>query len=192
MRMNLDMTALKPHDFAVLLKLVSLVTSVDAIISGSSAWTIESLSKSLLLSGSETHAALKRAAQAGLYDAGHKLIRVTSLREFAIHGVKYAYFAVPGLETRGIPTSIAAPPFDKHFPTPDLPPVWPHPSGLTRGFSFAPLYPGAAQAAVADSDFYELLVIIDALREGGPRVRNIAIEELNLTLDEYSQAKGLA
>jgi hypothetical protein len=58
--------------------------------------------------------------------------------------------------------------------------------GTKRGYSIEPLYKRAADAAAADSNFYELLALIDAVREGGPRVKSVAVLELKKRFKAYS------
>lgn len=170
------MLTLKPQDIAVLLK----------IVASPGRWTISGLARDIFLSASETHAALSRAAAARLYDQHSRTVRIDSLEEFLAHGIQYVFLSTHGELTRGMPTSIAAPPLvDKYFDEPDVPPVWPHPMGLKRGYSVEPLYRRAIDAAAADNQFYELLALTDALREGGPRVKKIAIEELKIRLQQY-------
>ena len=77
--------------------------------------------------------------------------------------------------TRGLPTSYAAPPLNEHIAAgADLPPVWPY----LRGVSLEPLYKTVPPAALRDERLYELLALIDALREGRARERNLAEKEL--------------
>ena len=63
-------------------------------------------------------------------------------------------------------------------------PVWPYLRGTVRGYSFEPLYKHAAEAALADPAFYELLSLADALRDGRVRERKIALEILSKRLFE--------
>ena len=55
----------------------------------------------------------------------------------------------------------------------DLPPVWPHPEGTTRGTTLLPLYPKLPLAAQMDQPLYELLALFDALRIGQAREREM-------------------
>lgn len=174
------MLTLKPQDIAVLLR----------IVAHPGRWTIAGLARDIFLSASEVHAALSRAAAARLYDTQSRKVRIESLEEFMAHGIQYVFPATKGEVTRGMPTSIAAPPLAfNHFDEPDLAPVWPHPMGLKRGYAVEPLYRRAADAAAADHEFYELLTLADALREGSPRVRKIAIDELKIRFQNYQRYK---
>ena len=65
-------------------------------------------------------------------------------------------------------------------------PVWPDPQGELRGASFTPLYKSVPKAARADPQLYELLVLVDAIRGGRAREREIAIKELTNRLELYA------
>jgi hypothetical protein len=56
--------------------------------------------------------------------------------------------------------------------------------GKVRSYSFEPLYKHAAEAALADPAFYELLSLVDALRDGRIRERKIALEMMSKRLLE--------
>ena len=78
-----------------------------------------------------------------------------------------------------MPTSFAAPPLKDEIASPDeLPPVWPWPEGETRGVALDPLYRTAPAAALRDPVLYELLALVDAIRDGRARERKIAEKEL--------------
>jgi hypothetical protein len=100
--------------------------------------------------------------------------------------VKYAFPVQRGGPTRGIPTAEAAPPLNQYFPESfSLPPVWPSANDderSTRGIEFSPLYKNVV-AASRDPKLYELLALVDAIREGRAREREIAIRELIARID---------
>ena len=80
---------------------------------------------------------------------------------------------------RGLPTAYAAEPLKSALQSStDPPPVWPHVDGKVRGYSFAPLYKHAPAAALKDEKLYELLTLVDALRDGRVRERKLAMDEL--------------
>jgi len=56
--------------------------------------------------------------------------------------------------------------------------VWPDPKGETLGQSLEPLYAGAPAAALASPDLHEILSLLDALRLGSTRARDLALAEL--------------
>lgn len=168
---------LKPQDLLVLLKLVSLQGIP---------WTYQRLAVDLSISQSEAHAAVGRAVAARLMTnptvtTGRPI--TASLLEFLVHGVKYAFPAERGALTRGIPTGYAAPPLNSAIVgSNEPPPVWPFAEGTTRGEAFEPLYPSVPVAAQRDSRLYELLALVDALRDGRARERNLAAKELETRL----------
>ena len=165
---------LKPQDIFILLKLVAL---------GESRWSYASLAGDLFMSTSEVHAGIKRAVAARLMDSPRGRPLKKSLEEFLIHGIKYAFPPEHGGLTRGVPTGYAAPPLKDTISLPnEPPPVWPDPDGYTRGYEFSPLYNSVPKAASKDKILYELLAIVDAIRDGRARERNIAIKELKARL----------
>jgi len=100
--------------------------------------------------------------------------------------VKYSFPVIRGGITRGLPTAEAASPLREHFSDSSaLPPVWPYPEGegAVRGTAFSPLYDNVPKAAWRDPKLYELLALVDAIREGRAREREIAIRELTARID---------
>lgn len=183
--------ALHPQDVVLLLKLVA---NRDA----SKRWTYAELGRMLFMSASQVFRSVDRAELARLLVApvihassnsgehspgGMLWPNKNNLKEFLIHGVKYAFPAERGGPTRGVPTAEAAPPLVQHFPEFPLPPVWPSAEGSFRGIAFSPLYKNVPQAAAQDSKLYELLALVDAIREGRAREREIAIRELATRID---------
>jgi hypothetical protein len=102
-----------------------------------------------------------------------------NLKEFLIYGVKYAFPVHRGGLVRGMPTAHAAPPLKEQMAeSSDPPPVWPDPEGAVRGLEFSPLSKNVPAAARRDPKLYELLALVDAIRDGRAREREIAISEL--------------
>lgn len=171
---------LKPQDVVVLLKLVAI---------GRQPWTYASLANALQLSASQMHSAVKRLLKARLaVQRGREVApQIRNAEEFLVHGVRYAFVPEHGAVTRGMPTGYAAPPLDKMFRISDeLPSVWPDPEGDVRGISFSPLYKNVPDAARRDSALYELLALVDAIRDGRARERMTAAVELRLRLDRFA------
>lgn len=166
---------LKPQDVVILLKL---------IVRGPSPWSYGSLAQELVMSPSEVHGGLKRATAAKLYDPQRKVALIAPLEEFLFHGIKYAFPPDRGALTRGMPTSHAAPPLKALLSVSDEPPpVWPDPEGSTRGTLFSPLFQTVPKAAKCDAALYELLALVDALREGRARERELAEKLLREKLE---------
>lgn len=172
---------LKAQDILVLLKLISI---------GKENWSYQRLSFLIGLSASQLHSSVKRCRKLTLArEEGKRIIPNTNnLEEFIIHGLKYIFVVKRGEVTRGIPTSIAAPPMlDKLVQSKmELPPVWPDPEGEVRGISFSPLHKYAPLAAKQDNSLYELLVLVDVIRGEGAREKQIAIEELTRKFSDYA------
>jgi len=115
----------------------------------------------------------------------------SALLEFLLHGVRYAFPAEKGSPTRGVPTSYAAAPLRKSIADAgELPPVWPYADGPVRGYSFTPLHKNVPQAALEDKRLYELLALVDALRDGRARERELAVKELTKRLEVSANAES--
>ena len=139
------------------------------------------MAEELALSQSEVHSAVKRLVESSLVHGAelNEKPNLTAVEEFLIHGVKYAFPAKRGSLTRGMPTSYAAEPLSNIIQAGNEPvPVWPDPGGRTRGIEIAPLYKTVPEAAKRDQKLYEYLALIDAIRDGRARERNLAVEEL--------------
>lgn len=173
---------LKPQDVVILLKLV---------VWGRQPWTYQRLAVELSISQSEVHAGVRRAEAAHLMSgtsaaSGRPVL--PALKEFLMHGVRYAYPPEHGGLVRGMPTAYAAPPLNKVIvQTNEPPPVWPYAEGMVRGYKFAPLYPSVPKAAERDPKLYELLALVDAMRDGRARERNMAAKEIERRLTASDQ-----
>ena len=165
---------LKPQDVLVLLKMVAAKDR---------SWRIVDLAHELGLSISEVSMGLERSKRSGLLDSSKKKIVWPALLEFILHGLKYVYPAAPGPLCRGIPTAHSAPPLSSEivFNENDQY-VWPSGNGNVRGQAIEPLYDSVPHAVSKDSELYQLLALIDALRVVRAREREIAGEELRKRL----------
>jgi hypothetical protein len=108
-------------------------------------------------------------------------VNARALEEFLVHGIKYAFPPEKGGMTRGIPTASAAEPLNRKM-TQEPVPVWPFEQGSKRGYAFLPLYRRAPQAALKDRELYQLLALVDALRDRSARERELAKRELSAQL----------
>ena len=176
--------SLKPQDVVVLAKLISYEGRRPSIAQ---------VGVDLALSSSEVHAALKRLAASRLIsndlDEGRPLL--ASVEEFLVHGVKYAFPAKRGEVTRGMLTSYAAPPLSAEIAAgSELPPVWPWPDGKHRGITLEPLYKTVPLGAQRDPFLYELLALLDALRDGRARETRIAEKKLVARLHRQADARS--
>ena len=169
---------LKPQDILFLLKLVAM---------GKKHWSFNSLALELGMSPSEVHAAAKRSQQARLAVKKDDSIlpNKRNLEEFLLYGIQYVFVPERGELNRGMPTAHAAEPLKSEFiDNNEPPPVWPDPDGKVRGESFSPLYKSVPKAAGNDSELYMLLALVDAIRGGRARERELAKKELSRLLNQ--------
>jgi hypothetical protein len=164
--------SLKPQDVVVALKLCAYRDVRPAM---------SVIANDLSLSPSEVHGAIGRLRASRLLHGPNAKDRpnISALEEFLVHGLKYVFPAEHGEVTRGIPTSYAAEPLKSEVAmSGDLPPVWPWHEGNTRGVGLAPLYKSVPRAALRDPILYQLLALVDAIRNGRARERKIAEGDL--------------
>ena len=177
-RTGCDSMNLKPQDVLFLLKLVAL---------GKKQWSFNKLAIELGMSPSEVHAAAKRAlaARLAVKDAGSIWPNIRNLREFLEHGIQYVFVPERSGLNRGMPTAYGAAPLDAVIVADEFPPIWPDPEGEVRGESFSPLYKSAPIAARRDPNLYMLLALVDAIRGGRAREKDMAKKELGKLLEQY-------
>lgn len=163
---------LKSQDCVILLKLLA---------HPGVAWSQRELAQSIGISLSEVNAGLGRLSVAGLLRKeknGELFPNIDAAEEFLISGLKFSFPGKLGEYTRGIPAAVAAPLFhDKVALGNDPIPVWPDAKGEKRGLALMPIHPAVPKALrdTPDQLFYEFLVLIDTIRSGKARERNIAI-----------------
>ena len=163
---------MKSQDILLLLKIVCL---------NNESWNQKPVAESLGLSQSEVSESVARCKYAGLIDPKGKKVMKLALLEFLQFGLRYVFPQKPGAVVRGIPTSHSAAPLkDKIESTEHY--VWPYAKGTVRGHSIIPLYPSVPEAALKDAKLYELLVLVDALRVGRAREKELAIIEIKTRL----------
>ncbi len=169
MRSNgLKQPALKPQDLVVVIK-VAISRDVRPTFAG--------LGNDLLMSASEVHAAVQRSIISHLLEREYDSFSVNraSLREFLLHGVRYAFPVIAGQVMRGLPTGVSAEPLSEHFEHAEsLPLIWPDPEGEVRGISLCPLYPSVPAACRLNPRLHQALALVDALRGGAARERELA------------------
>ncbi|HNT28026.1 MAG TPA: hypothetical protein PKH10_07595 [bacterium] len=162
---------MRPLDIVVLLKITGMKEP----------WFLKDVADSLRISRSEVSESVQRSAMAGLLAADKKTVMRAALKEFLIHGIRYVFPQVPGTLTRGVPTAHSAKPLSDEIGGGDAF-VWPHIDGAVRGQAITPLYPTVPDACLADERLYELLALVDALRVGRARERELAVKELEARL----------
>ena len=144
----------------------------------------------LKMSASEIHSAVQRLKSSRLLHGAERNEKpnLSALEDFLIHGIKYAFPVERGGLTRGMPTSYAAEPLCQLIKAGNEPvPVWADPNGTTRGIALIPLYKSVPEAAKLDSLLYERLALIDAIRDGRAREKNLAEKELKNSLQGVAE-----
>lgn len=162
---------LRPGDIAVALRLVQHPGE-----------GYETLAKTLDMSLGAAHNAVGRLEDARLVIRDARDADRRSLLEFLLHGIRFAFYPVVGPEGRGVPTAHAAPPLAGQIVS-DVAYVWPSASGTMRGTTITPLYSGAPQTVQTAPEVYQALTLIDALRIGRARERELAGKLLERMFD---------
>jgi DNA-binding transcriptional MocR family regulator len=167
---------LKGEDVVLLLKLSESAPD----------WTVRTLAEETGIARSVVHRALKRLAAAGLLDERLRRVNLSQAEEFLIHAVKYMFPAREEGESRGVPTAWAAEPLASRIASPPstLDPVWPDAKGHQRGLVVRPLHDSVPEAARRDPELGERLALVDALRLGDARIRDVAAELLTNRLEQ--------
>lgn len=159
---------LKPQDIVILLKIIAL---------GEKNWFHHTLAQEIGMSQSEVSQSLNRSRYAGLIDEGRKKVNKLAFTEFLLHGVAYSFPQRPGALVRGVLTVHAAEPLNKIINSNEKY-VWPYAKGIDRGQAIEPLFNPVVEASLKDKELYELLTMVDAIRVGKIREKEIAKKEL--------------
>lgn len=167
---------LSPLDLVILIK---IALSHDSEISQSK------LAADLFISQSEISKSLARSRYARLV-SGNYNVMLQGLMEFVEHGVKYCFPQQPGALVRGIPTAHSHDTLS-HEVNSGVDYVWPTAKGKMRGQAISPLYPAVIHASLADRELHMALALIDAVRVGRNREKQLAMQILwkKLLHEEY-------
>lgn len=170
--------ALKPQDVVVLLKIISIGQRKEA-------YPQSRIAYELCMSVSEINSAFKRLIHSNLLtpyiDNRKPQPIIDACIEFLVYGIRYVYPPTRGEMTRGVPTAYAAPVFEGLIGQDAEPiPVWPYAEGEVRGMAYSPLYSSVPESVSKHpcSLFYDLLCLVDAIRNGRAREKKIAIKLL--------------
>lgn len=147
--------------------------------------TVRQLEDELGLSKSAAANSLQRLRELDLLkdDAtGGRRVNKLLLRDCLEHAVRWIAPAHVGEFELGLPTAHAAEAFRQKVTGDDDPVVIPLPHGPLRGRAVTPLHPLAPAAAARDPKLYRLLAVVDALRIGRARDRQLAVAELRACL----------
>lgn len=159
---------MKPQDVVVLAKLIA-INDPDYIQIG--------LAEALYMSQSEISSSISRSSYSGLLINKGKEVNRKLFFDFIKYGLSVVFPQHPGAIVRGTLTAHSAPPLDVEIVSEEKY-VWPYAKGRARGQSIVPLYPTVPKAVILDSHLYELLVLMDAVRVGRAREKNLALELL--------------
>lgn len=169
---------IKSQDVVVLAKLIAQL--------GGKSWSQNSMALELCLSPSQINSAFKRLVTAGLVTPYHSPNKpqpiIQACEEFFIYGLKYIFPAKLGEIARGVPTSYSGPSLKTQIVAGSDPiPVWPYGEGEERGVALKPLYSSVPESVTKYPDplFYDLLTLIDAIRSGRAREKQIAIQKIS-------------
>jgi hypothetical protein len=165
---------MRPHDIVILLKIIAC---------GGKVLGYQELANSLLISVGEISKSMERNRIAGLVNPEKTQVNRLALRDFLIYGLKYVFPPQIGASTRGIPTAHSASPVKEKIAESTENFVWKYYKGTRRGNAILPLYAKIPQFIENDRELYELLAIVDTLRIGKSREKEIAIEELDKKLN---------
>ncbi len=160
------MEPIKPHDIIVLFKV---------LLKGGAGWKYEQLEEELGLSKSVIYRSLSRCAKAKFISPNpFDYFFASNLLEFLQHGIQYAFAVEPGKMSKGIPTAHSAPILNKQIVAENDQYIWPNAKGNTRGQSIEPLDKRVAEIIKDDPELYDLLALVDAIRVGKSREKEIA------------------
>ena len=164
---------MKAQDIVLLLKIISMQND---------SWNQLQTAAALGMSQSEVSESVARSKYAGLLDSKGKKVMKLALIEFLQYGIRYVFPQKPGAIVRGIATAHSAAPLNtiivskEHY-------VWPSGKGDLRGQAVTPLYPSVVEAVQKDTLLHELLALVDAIRMGRAREREIAFKELKSRIE---------
>lgn len=161
---------MRPQDVPILLKILSCAARGVH-------WQMKDLAGGLGISPSEVSESLNRSHLAGLIDLKKAKVNRYALLEFLQKGISYVFPQQPGPIVRGVKTAHSAPPLNKKISSEDSY-VWPYSEGDAKGQAIEPLYPTLVKAALDDPYLYQALALIDALRVGRAREKELAAREL--------------
>lgn len=169
---------MKPQDIVILLK--KLTTKGRSL-------SCRGLAETLGMSPSSVSESLERSKRAQLVDRKKQRVNTLALQEFLLHGIMYVFPVEVGRVVRGMPTYINASPIKEQITGGTENYVWRCAQGTARGQQVEPLYTSVPEAAIQDEELYRLLVIVDTLRIGRTREKEIAAEELNKIILRYAE-----
>ncbi len=174
-------TLAKPKSKVLVLKGQDLLLAFH--LAGASGETQTEMAAMLGLSQGEVNGALRRLQAAQLVTQGSRKVIRPNLIEFALHGARYAFPPVSGGTAGGVPTGTLASPLAEEVNAPECAFVWRYADGQVRAATLSPIYPSAPFAALKNPAMHRKLALLDGIRTGGVRVRQISVELLRKELE---------
>lgn len=159
---------------------------LGGLLANDEAWSYRSLAERLRAPHPVVQRALGRAKAVGLYSPDRREVHRPHFEEFALHALRFVAPVRLGALVPGVPAAWAAAPMASaiHSSGDEPPPVWPHARGQVRGQAIEPLHPAAAEAAEDWPELGEVLALLDSLRAGDARARQVAGDLLTKMLRE--------
>ncbi len=157
-----------------------LVVLLGALAEKTYSLSTTELAKKLRMSRSEVYQSLKRTQICNLFDPLTQKPRRPALVELLIHGLQYVFPARPGPMSEGVVTAHSAPPLSQRIiSSSEDKYVWPIKGGGDQGRMITPLARSVPEIALAFPEMHQLLALVDALRVGRAREKEIAKQELS-------------
>lgn len=159
---------------------------LSGLLAHGEGWTYRSLAERLHVPHPVVQRALSRAQAVDLYSAERRKVHLPHFEEFATHALRFVAPAQLGALMPGVPAAWGAEPMASAIRSSgeEPPPVWPYAHGRVRGQAIEPLHPAAPEAVEDWPQLGEILAILDSLRAGDPRVREVAEDLLSKMLRE--------
>lgn len=140
-------------------------------------WTFRSVGRDMGMDIAALHRSVGRLKGAKLLDSNRQPNRA-NVEEFLLHGVSYVIPGNLGAEGRGIPTAWGVEPLRDALAGNGPSPVWPSPAGTSRGPVLEPVSEAAVALASSHPEMSQWLGLVDAIRVGRARERELAASEL--------------
>jgi hypothetical protein len=163
---------------------------LSGLLARDGAWSYRSLADRLHVPHPVVQRALSRGQEADLYSLERREVHIPHFEEFAVHALRFVMPAPLGALAPGVPAAWAAEPMASAIRSSgdEPPPVWPYARGQVRGQAIEPLHPAAPEAVEGWSELGEILALLDSLRAGDARVRQVAGDLLSSMLHDRAAA----
>lgn len=159
------------------MKAQDVVIAIKLVGASDPNWSYASLGSEIGLGHNQAHLACKRLVAASLMN--DKRVNKRNFVEFLVHGVKYVFPPVWDGEQHGIPTAISSPEMKKELRSQQRV-VWPTRKRKDpKGDGLRPLHKCVFTVIEKDQFAYQILSVLDSIRVGSAREREIAVDYIN-------------